>query len=94
MEVKRTQLKNWKKQEVYREEEDKRQSCILLRWAVSQKVKNGENMTKARLYVKGCEEVKDFPNDSPCCSGISIRTIFPLIASNQLQFTLINITTR
>ena len=63
-----TELENWKKKEVYREEEDMGQLCISVTWVLSRKVKNGENITKARLCARGFEEVKDFPNDSPCCS--------------------------
>ena len=79
MKAKTTELENWKKEEVYREKEDMRQSCILVKWVLSRKVKNGENITKAR----GFEEVKDFPNDSPCCSRIDLYTIFILITLHQ-----------
>ena len=61
MKAKITELENWKKQEVYREEEDMGQSCISVRWVLSQKVKNGENITKAKLCLRGFEKVKDFP---------------------------------
>ena len=85
MKAKMAELENWKKQEVYREEEDMGQWCISVRWVLSQKVKNGENITKARLCARGFEEVKDFPTDSPCCSNIGIRTVFILITSNQWE---------
>ena len=64
MEAKMTELENWRKQEVYRQEEEKEQSCISVRWVLSRKVKNRENITKARLCARGFEEVKDFPTDS------------------------------
>ena len=50
-EAKMAELGNWKKQNVYREEEDMGQSCISVRWVLSQKVKNGQNITKARLFA-------------------------------------------
>ena len=85
MKAKMAELENWKKQEVYREEEGMGQWCISVRWVLSWKVKNGENITKARLCARGFEEVKDFPTDSPCCSNTGIRTVFILITSNQWE---------
>ena len=58
------------------------ESCISVRWVLSQKVKNGENITKVRLCASGFKEVKDFTTDSPCCSRIGICAIFILITSN------------
>ena len=54
-----------------------------IRWVLSRKIKNGENVTKARPCARGFEEIKDFPTDSPCCSRIGVRSIFVLIASNE-----------
>ena len=93
MEAKMTELGNWKRQEVYREEEDMGQSYISVRWVLSQKVKNGENITKARLCARDFGEVKDFPTDSPCCSRIGIRTIFILITSNQWEIKSVDVKT-
>ena len=73
--AKMNELKSWKKQEVYCEE-GIAQSCISVRWVLSRKIKNGENVTKARLCACGFEEIKDFPTDSPCCSRISVRSTF------------------
>ena len=58
------------------------ESCISVRWVLSQKVKNGENITKVRLCARGFKEAKDFTTDSPCCSRIGICVIFILITSN------------
>ena len=69
------------------------QLYISVRWVFSRKVKNGENITKARLCARSLEEVKDFPTDSPCCSRIGICTIFILITSNQWEIKSINIKT-
>ena len=46
---KKNEPKDWKKQEEYCEEEDPSQSCISVRWVLSRKFKNGQNVTKARL---------------------------------------------
>ena len=47
------------------------------------KIKNAENVTKARLCAWGFKEIKDFPTDSPCCSHIGAQSILALIASNR-----------
>ena len=77
------ELEIWKKQEVYREEEDIDQSWISVRWVLSRKIKNEEYVTKARLCTSSFEEIKDFPTGSPCCSQIGVRSIFTLIVSNR-----------
>ena len=38
MKAKMTEFENWKKQEIYRGEEDMEQLCISVRWVLSQKV--------------------------------------------------------
>ena len=81
--AKMNELESLKKQEVYCEEEDTGQSCISVRWVLSSKIKNGENVIKARLCARDLEEIKDFPTDSPCCSQIAVRSIFVLITSNK-----------
>ena len=80
------------KQEVYREEEDMGQSSIWVRWVPSRKVKDGENIIKARLCARGFEEVKDFPTDSPCCSRIGIQTVYSN-TSNQWEIKSIDVKT-
>ena len=57
-----TELENWKKREIYREEEDMGQLRISVRWILSRKVKTGENITKGRLCARGFEEVKRLPH--------------------------------
>ena len=46
--AKMNELESWKKQEKYCEK-DIGQSCISLVWVLSHEIKNGENVTKARL---------------------------------------------
>ena len=65
-------------------EEDTGQSCISVRWALSCKIKNGEN------GAQDFEEIKDFPTDSPCCSRIGVRSTLVLIASNKWKVLAID----
>ena len=66
------ELESLKKEEVCCEEEDIGQSCISVRWVLSWKIKNAENVTKARFCARCFKEIKDFPTDSPCCSRIAV----------------------
>ena len=91
--AKMNELESWKKQEVYCKEEDTDQSCISVRWVLSRKTKNGENVTKARFCTRGFEEIKYFPTDSPCCSRVGVRSVFLLIASNKWKFQAIDVKT-
>ena len=87
------ELESWRNRETYSEEDDLGQSCISVRWVLTRKFKNGESFIKARLCARGFEEMNDFPTDSPCCSRISVRSIFALIASNQWKVQAIDVKT-
>ena len=86
------ELASWKKQEVYCGE-DIGQSCISVKWVLSCKIKNGENVTKDRFYDCCFEEINNFPTDSPCCLQIGVRSIFVLIASNRWKAQAIDVKT-
>ena len=49
MKTKVAELENWKKQEIYREEEDMGQSRISVRWVLSQKLKMEKISSKQDL---------------------------------------------
>ena len=91
--AKMNELESWEKQKLYCEEEDISHSCISVRWVLSCKIKNGENVTKARVCARRFEEIKDFPTDSPCYSQIGVRSIFVLIASNRWRVQAIDVKT-
>ena len=86
-------MNTWKEQNVYLEEEDSGQPCISVRWVISRKIVDGNNITKARLSARGFEELQDFSTDSPCCSRIGVRSIFALIASRNWNMSSIDVKT-
>ena len=59
----------------------------------SKKIKDEQSITKARTFTWRFEGPKDFHTDSPCCSWISIRSIFALEASNRWEIKAINLKT-
>lgn len=60
---------------------------------LSRKVKDGQSITKARFCARGFEKQKDIPTDTPCCSRIGVRSIFPLIGSNRWEIEGIDVKT-
>ena len=56
---------------------------------LSQKVKNEQSITKARIFAWGFEGPKYFPTDSPC----SMRSIFALEVSHRWEIKAIDLKT-
>ena len=58
--------------------EDNGQSCVSTRWVCTLKETKDEVKTKARLVVRGVEEIgkDDNPKDSPKCANESLK-IYP-----------------
>ena len=75
--AKKDEPESWKKNHVYTEIEDNGQSCVSTRWVCTLKETKDEVKTKARLVVRGLEEIgkDDIPNDSPTCANKSLKTI-------------------
>ena len=56
--LKKQKLTSWK-QNVYEEVDYRDQKLISTRWVLSEKMKDGETITKARLVAGGFEEQKN-----------------------------------
>ena len=67
------EIESWKENEVYVEEIEDGQTLLSVRWVVTEKVKNDKTVTKARLVVRGFEEMFQDRTDSPTCSKDSLR---------------------
>src|SRR5215469_9519702 len=52
LEAKLKELESWKENKVYKEVEDKDQKTLFIRWVISQKMKEGKQVWKARLVVR------------------------------------------
>ena len=65
--LKKQKLNSWKQNDVYEEVDYRDQKLISTRWVLSEKMKDGETITKARLAAGGFEEQKNDTsmNDSP-----------------------------
>ena len=69
-EAKVKELNSWKQNYVYEEVDHRNQKLISTRWVLSEKMKDGKTIAKARLFARGFEEQKNDTsmNDSPTCS--------------------------
>ena len=57
--LKKQKLNSWKQNDVYEEVDYRDQKLISTRWVLSEKMKDGETITKARLVAGGFEEQKN-----------------------------------
>ena len=76
------ELESWKQNNVFEEVENKGQDLISVKWIITEKLKNGEKIIKARLVARGFEENSDkLQCDSPTCSKDALRISLTLISS-------------
>ena len=85
-EAKEKEVANWVQNEVYEEVEFCDQELLSVRWVVSEKVKNGQPLLKARLVVRGFEEYTEgMRKDSPTCSKESVRLCLAIAVSRNWE---------
>ena len=80
-EAKLDELKSWKKNKVYKEVENKGQSTISIKWVLREKKLQDKVFIKARLVLRGYEELKTFRTDSPTCRRESVRIMLTILSS-------------
>ena len=82
--AKEKEIQNWKDNDVFEEAEDRNQPTISVRWVMTEKVKHGQIITKARLVARGFEEnTKCLRKDYPTCSREAIRILIAIASSKQ-----------
>ena len=79
-EAKEKELKNWRANNVYEEVNDEGQKAISTRWVITEKVKGGETICKARLVARGFEEeMAEWEKDAPTCSAETLKFCLTII---------------
>ncbi|KAK3873855.1 hypothetical protein Pcinc_021147 [Petrolisthes cinctipes] len=69
---------------VYEEVDDVGQNALTVRWVVTEKLRNGQSIVKARLVARGFEEkTEDLRKDSPTCSKEAVRLALSFASTNQ-----------
>ena len=82
--AKEKEIQSWIENNVFETVEDMGQKAITVRWVLTEKVKDGQIITKARLVARGFEEnTANLKKDSPTCSREAIRILITLASSKQ-----------
>ena len=82
--AKDTELENWKQNEVVEEVDCEGQPLISTRWVITEKVKNDEVITKARLVARGFEEdTVALRKDFRMCSREAVKITIAVASSIQ-----------
>ena len=89
--AKKNELDNWKRECVYEEIDFRDQQCISVRWVITNKVIDNQQVTKARLVARGFEETRQFRTDSPTCQRENLRVVLAVISSKKWQCQSIDI---
>lgn len=80
LEAKEKELESWRENNVYEEVEDTGQKAISTRWIVTEKLKGGEKICKARLVARGFEEeMPDWEKDAPTCNAELLKLCLTII---------------
>ena len=82
-EAKGNEYQNLIDNEVFVEVDDTGQFVISVRWVLTEKLKEGKTITKARLCAKGFEEyTENMKKNSPTCDKESVRLLLALASIN------------
>ena len=82
--AKQREVSNWVENDVFEEVECKSQELLSVRWVITEKIKNGVEVVKARLVVRGFEEdTLSLRKDSPTCCKESVRLALSIASSKR-----------
>ena len=84
MKAKELEMENWRNNNVFEEVENCGQNLLSLRWVVTEKLRDGNTVIKARLVARGFEEdTREMRKDSPTCSREAVRLTIALASSKR-----------
>ena len=91
--AKEKEIKNWIKNDVFEEVEDIGQNYISVRWVITEKIKEDQTTTKARLVARGFEEdSSEILKDAPTCSREAVRILACISAAVGWQCNTVDVT--
>ena len=77
-------MQSWRENDVYEEVEDEGQKAISTRWIVTEKIKEGEKICKARLVARGFEEeMPEWEKDAPTCNSETLKFCLSVVQVNK-----------
>ena len=91
--AKQKELQSWNDNKVYTEVRDENQKCVASKWVVKPKIIDNKLSVKARLVLKGFQEMKDFRTDSPTCMIESVRLVLAIMATQSWPMNSIDFKT-
>ena len=90
--AKERELENWQANNVYEEVENRGQPTISVRWVITEKIKEGESIVKARLVARGFEEdSSDLQKDSPTCLKESVKITLSIASAKSWEIRSLDI---
>ena len=91
-EAKTAEVKKWQEEKVYEEVQDEGQNRVSTTWVMTEKIKDGQTVIKARLVARGYEEDKEaIRSDSPTCMKDSIRMLLAIAAGKGWQIHALDV---
>ena len=89
--AKMKEISNWKHHKVFEEVVDEGQNTVSVKWG--KKDKDDEPVYKARLVVRGFEEIEkdEIRKDSPTCCKENFRLILSLVITKNWRINYLNI---
>ena len=92
VDTKERELNRLMENRVFEQVPSEGQSTVSSKWLITEKYKNGEKITKARLVARGFEEdSSQMRTDSPTCSRQSSRLALTIAVSNSWKINSLDI---
>ena len=93
-EAKQKELNNWLDNEVFEEvEEFDGKNLMSVRWVITEKMKSGKKVVKARLVARGFEEdTNGLRKDSPTCSREAVRLAVSIASTKKWKCHTLDVT--
>ena len=87
------EISNWKDHKVCEEVVDEGQNTVSVRWVIPKKNKDDKPVYKARLFVRGFEEIEkdEIRKDSPTCCKENFRFILSLVITKNWKINSLDI---
>ena len=93
IDAKDREIQNLRDNDVFEIVEHQKQPLISCKWVLTEKVKNGKRIVKARLVARGFEEkIHNARTDSPTCSRQSLRITFVAASTMKWELQSLDIT--
>ena len=89
---KAAEIRKWIDEGVFKEVKDQGQDRLSTTWVITSKVEGDETVTKARLVVRGYEEINsENRSDSPTCSRESVRMLLGIAMAKKWKVNSLDI---